>query len=709
MTTVTSFLERPVRKAVTDVARKKFPVWPFIACITATTSAIGFAVGGVGMMYEGLRYDKPFDGFFKRHPKTDTPPAETTTPTKVATPATEKPLSSTTTATETLRPSTPITPPVIELRQRPVSYISPITPQASPNVYRPLPTNPTSYLNFPQQTQLLQGVPSPLTINPTNIQVIQRPYYPLPLTTAPTYNTTYNAINRLPITSLPTTNHYPPIYNYTAPNQQPNRLANNAISNLPQWPQVHFNASPNLPATTPKAKKKDFEIKGVKDLVPQSKFGEIALSFAKVGVGLSGLAGIMNGIAMKLPLIAVGESAVLGAAPNIQKNYGLGLFHIGLAGIFAGRALEMDTGKRLNMNVMKTKKGFDKVKYVLKNIGDTVKTIGQSNTKLLKNFGKLFTNWKEGAAFFKQEFFNVTPRKIIVTEMMTQSGKSFVRVGMKSSPYLMHFASTILALGGLTLTIGSFIKNNLLQRLGFAGCVTGGSMDNFGLVKLGLDKFSSGEKLPGGLLVAAGLGIFSGQHGMDEKFWRGAMWASTGVLFAVFMVERFKEFRKLLFRMRNKHDVINKIDWAKKGWEEATQMVRQFELNPSHWVKTKEDIKLVNNVINKNYDGFFGHFNDAVKFKEGIKGKKGEEGLDDLRKIQPEVVQALETIMNKLHAKQFQTDSKAVLEGLTRDLKDNHFQLTQIMGEGVNKENVIKELKETNVHIFGKEVAEQLG
>ena len=89
---------------------------------------------------------------------------------------------------------------------------------------------------------------------------------------------------------------------------------------------------------------------------------------------------------------------------------------------------------------------------------------------LMKNIGNLFSKSKakKAKAFFAHEVFNRKSRKIIVREMIDQNGRSFVRMGMKSSPYLMHFASTILALGGLTLTVGSFIKNNITQRIGFA-------------------------------------------------------------------------------------------------------------------------------------------------------------------------------------------------------------------------------------------------
>lgn len=312
----------------------------------------------------------------------------------------------------------------------------------------------------------------------------------------------------------------------------------------------------------------------VHEIAPESGFGKIGLKFAKVGIGFSGVAGIFNGIAMKLPLMAFGEGLNVAASPIIQTPVGLGLFGVALAAVFAGRALENDPLLKLNTAVLRSKKGPAKLAYILSNTLNSAKEVGKSFTTISKNIFKLAGNnnaRKSAIRFFKDEVFSIIPKTVIFSEEINFKGLVNLKTMMKSSPYLMHAASTVLAAGGLLLTIGSLLRIGIVQKLGLKTFETGGSLDNLSLSKWGAEKYVLAEngsaKAAGAMLAASGLTILSGQPAVDEKWGRGLQWAGCSLLFSVFAVERLAE---LVSAVKGRRNVTSTL---------PTQLIRQWQVN----------------------------------------------------------------------------------------------------------------------------------
>jgi hypothetical protein len=405
---------------------------------------------------------------------------------------------------------------------------------------------------------------------------------------------------------------------------------------------------------------------GVKDIEPETPFGKLGMKFAKIGIAFSGIAGFFNGISMKLPLMSFGEGMNVVASPIINKPEGLGIFSIGLATVFASRALENDPQLKLNENVLKTKQGIlAKAGYVAENMLGSVKEVGKSAKVVISNIGKLFTSERAVAAdFFKWEMFAVKPSKMMVYESISDKGISYLKTSMKSSPYLMHTASAILAVGGVLLTVGSLFKQPKVQKTGLITSEVGGSLDNLSLSKWGLEKYaladSASAKTAGALLAASGVTILSGQPNVEKDYGRALQWLGCALLFAVFVVER-------------KHELGNAIKslgkMKKTGLKtENTGIIRQFEIDLQKMFKGMNTTQK-NNVIKVLQDFDLGDMNKMPSLIAKIDNPELQRNVQE--SIDSGASERLEKLLNEMLKNLKDTKSAKALIDEQAELAEN--------------------------------------
>ncbi|MEI8388499.1 MAG: hypothetical protein WCG23_01310 [bacterium] len=321
---------------------------------------------------------------------------------------------------------------------------------------------------------------------------------------------------------------------------------------------------------------------------PETAFGKIGLAFAKVGIAFSGIAGIFNGIAMKLPLMAFGEGVNVAASPIINTPAGFGLFSMGLAGVFAGRALENNPALKLNTAVLASKTLNEKVKYLASNTWLTIKELGKSTKTTFTHLFNLVNPAKSkiSANFFRDKIIAVKSSTLQFNQSVLADGSKIAEAAIKSHPYRMHTASVILAVGGAILTIASFIKNKIGQKTGFKTSEVGGALDNIGLAYSGLEKLQMGSKASGAALAVSGVTILAGTPQAETERGRALQWIGCGLLFAAFVFERKHDLSKALAAMKN----IKETGLAK----ESSQLIRQLEIDLPDAFSRKELKKILN-------------------------------------------------------------------------------------------------------------------
>lgn len=316
---------------------------------------------------------------------------------------------------------------------------------------------------------------------------------------------------------------------------------------------------------------------------PVSEFGKFGMKAAKIGIFFSGVAGVFNGIAMRVPLMSVGEGLNIAASPIVNTPTGFGLFNIALATVFAGRALENNPALKLNQEVLASKSGLTaKAGYVLDNMGNCLKEVMNSSKEVIVQFGNLFKADEAKAAktFFRDCIFDVKSSTMTFSEKILADGSTVIERGMKSYPYRMHLASVILATGGaMLLATGLLKKIGILKdknldsatKTSFKVAEVGGCLDNIGLSYAGAEKVFQGNVGAGLALGISGLGILSGTPNAEKDDGRGRQWLGTAFLFGAFVIERFHELVKTM------EDVAK----YKPGKEvsESAQLIRQWEVH----------------------------------------------------------------------------------------------------------------------------------
>lgn len=313
---------------------------------------------------------------------------------------------------------------------------------------------------------------------------------------------------------------------------------------------------------------------------PETPLGKVGLALGRIGVGTSGISGMLNGWRLNLPLMTLGEAGVAGSSPWTETPAGLGLFNFGLGAMFSARALELDIQKRLNPQVLQSKKGLNKVAYIAKNVSGTFGSLINSSKLTARHATNLLRSGQahqQAMNFFKYEFLNFRNNSVLLTEKITHSGKPILQMTMKDSPHFMNTASLLLMFGGATLAVGSAIKNKLTQQVGFRSAAVGGSLDNISLAKQGITRMHTpGMKASGPVYTIAGLTILPGQQWANKQWGRALMWTATGFLFTAISIDSWKQ---LAGELAKRKEPLREV---------ATSAVRQWEINLSNLLNNKK-------------------------------------------------------------------------------------------------------------------------
>jgi hypothetical protein len=306
------------------------------------------------------------------------------------------------------------------------------------------------------------------------------------------------------------------------------------------------------PKHEPQSKKKET---GIKTIAPQTSFGKIGVKAGQSAVFLTSLSGISSGVAMGLPLMSLGEGLNLGAAPIIQTPVGTGLFGIGLGAVWATLAQEDDHSLQLDSKALKTMSLPQKGRYLLQNMGKTLKASFEDGIMLPKQAIALFGNDKVNAQrFFQDTLFSLASRKVALEQHLKADG-SF-HYAMKNVPtksYVMSFASLMLMLGGASVVASEllFPKQKSLHKKALQFEEAGFFADNIGVTRFGLDKFTQSSGLGG---KARGVGYATGGvvnavsqfMSLDETYGRATQWLGVALVFLGFGFDRYGMLQKAL-------------------------------------------------------------------------------------------------------------------------------------------------------------------
>jgi hypothetical protein len=300
---------------------------------------------------------------------------------------------------------------------------------------------------------------------------------------------------------------------------------------------------------------------------PQTTFGKVGLVFSKAAIAVSGSAGFLTGLAMKIPLMAAGE--VVGnllAAPIVTTPLGYGLLSIGMGALFAGRAFDHNPKFMLNQVKYDNETAMGKVKYVAQNMGaciaETGRTIGEVGAKTAGLFSRTKEVRKDARNFFKFDFVGLNKSRITLTEEIFSNAKTIGKVGMKSPTHAMQLSGGILIASGIAM-IGEYalerlgiIKNKTAEKArkgAFTFAKSGQFADNLGLIQYGLARSVQGAPILGVPVVLSGAIATSGASKVDEDSGKGKIWLALAFFFGLLGLERligtgnaFRDRNKLL-------------------------------------------------------------------------------------------------------------------------------------------------------------------
>ncbi len=482
----------------------------------------------------------------------------------------------------------------------------------------------------------------------------------------------------------------------------------------------------NAAATSGKNSKKE----EVGRIEPETRFGKIGMIFAKIGVGFSGIAGAFSGLVMRLPLMALGQATNVAAAPILDTPTGFGLMSIGLSAIFAGWALEKDPSLKLNPVMLASKKGLvSKTGYVISNIMGGVKEVGKSTKTVFKNLFNLAirSKRKEAAEFMRDHIFAIRSRTVEVSEKLLADGSKAFETVMKSSPYRMHAASAILAIGGALIVGATMLKNKFGQKLGFKASEIGGSLDNISLSMQGLETVMRGNPGSGIPMAIAGAAILAGQPHIDKKDGRGIQWLGCAALFLYFFVERGRDLSKAFKEAKKieKGELMPQIKELARTWEIplpkgiSMKKLRPYLTDIGRAIKLDgDDVKASGGVfkwLGKQMRGITEKLNKKeITLKEAKKARKEAANIANAKdamindpNVKP-IIELVDTVKGVLKKGLYNPDTKAVQKEINDALT--------AQGEGVSKfaghvahgsvgdyKMVLESIHNENSRIAGKE------
>ncbi len=386
-------------------------------------------------------------------------------------------------------------------------------------------------------------------------------------------------------------------------------------------------------------------------IVPETEFGKTGLLFAKAALAVSGTAGFLTGVALRVPLMSAGE--VIGnllAAPIITTPAGYGLMSIGMATLLSGRALENNISLKLNDATLSHKKGLDKVKYIFQNIGaglnDTAKTIGFVGSQAANLLSRTKGVRDEAKHFFKNKFFKIRSSTITMTQKVLANGETVVESGIKTHSYRLHTCAGLLAIGGALLAIEDLlervgvIKGDKARKACFNVAKAGQYADNIGLVTYGLERAVKGAPILGIPVVLSGATALSGAHKVDKDEGKGIIWAALSFFFLLLALERGIESGVAIKARKKLKDMPIPMK------EEFSDFAKTFEIDLSKIGKlTKKQLDNILKLVG-------GQEKAWINFKQFFKRMKHDKAEKEMAKIfdkaAKEATEALENDPNKL-------------------------------------------------------------
>jgi hypothetical protein len=421
--------------------------------------------------------------------------------------------------------------------------------------------------------------------------------------------------------------------------------SNNTFSRLNKYNNPIQNNALSLYTSLNKTKEEGHSSgEGVKTIVPSTKVGKVALNAAKTAVMASSLSGITAGVTMGIPLMTVGETINIAAAPIVETPIGTGLFGIGIASVFGGLALENNPELKLNKFKLRAKESLgEKSAYVLKNMTDSAKEVGSSCVTLVQKTLGLFGNKRNDCInFFKDNIFSMKPKSVVIQEILDKSGNISVRTALRQPKnYLMNAASLVLTVGGIGLVAASLLNQKKAQKVGLDVEEGGFLADNLGMTRFGLDKLSiadnaSSRAAGSGYALGGVVNAISQFIGIDNKDGRAAQWLGIAAVFLGFSIDRGKSLKHIVKEIKNPKTVESMV----RQWHvDLTKIFNKDELNgviktlkKGEKLPDNNTLKKIENVFNDKLAGknFITKTDDAEKaIKDGLSTlvNKKEKGL----------------------------------------------------------------------------------
>lgn len=342
---------------------------------------------------------------------------------------------------------------------------------------------------------------------------------------------------------------------------------------------------------------------GAKTIEPKTKIGQNCMKIAKVGLFGSSLAGITCGIGEGLPMMSIGNTTEAMSVPIIETPIGTGLFGLAMASVFAALALDNTPEKKLNLlKVMAAKTPGAKAGIVAKNIGSSMMEVVHSLVGVGKNCYK--------PSFWKENFLHLTPKYVVFDEAINKAGKSTINAALRHNRnYMMHIASFILGVGGVSLALSKAFDKKEIQRNCLRVEEGGFLLDNIGMTRYGLDKFTVGKTAAGTNFALGGvINAISQFMGLDNQDGRAVQWFGIAMVFAGYAVDRgkfmFAQFKDSKQRgelsdvVRHWKFDISKMIPDKKQAKEFIKQMKQIEahvegakVTNSTFVKLKDTVQ----------------------------------------------------------------------------------------------------------------------
>jgi len=456
--------------------------------------------------------------------------------------------------------------------------------------------------------------------------------------------------------------------------QKPNIFENFAKNRLNEkYVQFQGNLAPAAKAGETKPAKSE----GIETLNPKTEIGKLGIDAARVGVFTAGVAGVANGVAMRLPLLAIGEGVTTFAAPIIETPVGLAIFGVGLGTINLARVLHGDNKYQIDPIKFKNSNLSEKFSYIMKNMGTTLAELGKSLKVIGTNFVDLFGKKnKEAARFFKTHMLSTNPTNLVLEEFMDKDRNIIIKKSMKTSSYLMHFATAALSLGSLTIIVANKLKMNKVEKHGLKAHNAGLAIDNIALSKWGVEKFKTSPvatyKTSGIFSTVAGASILAGQPGIDKDWGRGLNWTGVGLILSGFALERLTDFRKLWKNRKVRQAVTTPI----RQWKvELDKIFTRKELKEKIMVNGSEKSrhKAIIEAINKGEEVAEPKLADTVGRIEGVLGKNRPNNTpvfrEDINDVKKELNAALPDSKKYLSLDSITGKASEVIDFLTKESK----------------------------------------